>query len=83
MDLSPGQGCGRRADCVRAVGWWEKSSPSTDLAHLKASGVGVYAVANRDEAGTRHGAPLTFRNLGEGQAKLLIGPATHCASRSG
>jgi hypothetical protein len=65
------------------VGWWEKSSPSTDLAHLKASGVGVYAVANRDEAGTRHGAPLTFRNLGEGQAKLLIGPATHCASRSG
>lgn len=61
------------------VVWWEKSSPSTWLADLKASGLGVYAVANWDEAGTRHGAPLTFRNLGEGQAKLLIGPATHCA----
>lgn len=64
-----------------AVGetWWVKSSPSTYLADLKASGIGVYAVANWDEASTRHGSFLTFRNLGEGQAKLLVGPATHCA----
>lgn len=59
--------------------WWVKSSPSTYLEDLRASGVGVYAVANWDEASTRHGAFFTFRNLGEGQAKLLVGPATHCA----
>ena len=59
--------------------WWVKSSPSTWLADLKASGIGVYAVANWDEAGTRHGAFFNFRNLGETQAKLLVGPATHCA----
>ncbi|MDP3489791.1 MAG: CocE/NonD family hydrolase [Phenylobacterium sp.] len=59
--------------------WWVKSSPSTYLAELKASGVGVYAVANWDEAGTRHGSFFTFANLGGDQAKLLVGPATHCA----
>lgn len=59
--------------------WWVKSSPSTYLKELKASGIGVYAVANWDEASTRHGSFFTFANLGEKQAKLLVGPATHCA----
>jgi hypothetical protein len=56
--------------------WWVKSSPSTYVDALKASGIGVYAVANWDEAGTRHGAFLTANNLPN--AKLLVGPSTHC-----
>ena len=40
--------------------------------------MGVYAVANWDEAGTKHGAFFTFANL-RGQARLLVGPAPHCA----
>lgn len=67
-----------RSDAL-AETWWTKSSPSTYLADLRASGIGVYAVANWDEASTRHGAFFTFRNLAPGQAKLLVGPATHCA----
>jgi hypothetical protein len=60
------------------VTWWLKSSPHTYLDALKKSGIGVYAAANWDEAGTKHGAFYTFRNLGR-QARLLVGPGTHCA----
>jgi putative CocE/NonD family hydrolase len=58
--------------------WWLKSSPHTYVDALRRSGIGVYAAANWDEAGTRHGAFFTFANL-PGQARLLVGPATHCA----
>ena len=51
--------------------------PSTYLDAMKKSGIGVYAVANWDEAGTKTGAFLTFKHLG-GQSKLLVGPAAHC-----
>jgi putative CocE/NonD family hydrolase len=57
--------------------WWSKSSPHTYLDALKTSKIGVYAVANWDEAGTKHGAFFTFANL-RGQARLLVGPSVHC-----
>jgi hypothetical protein len=44
---------------------------------MRKSGVGVYAVANWNEAGTKHGAFYTYRNL-RNQARLLVGPAAHC-----
>jgi putative CocE/NonD family hydrolase len=57
--------------------WWLRSSPYTYLDAMKNSGIGVYAVANWDEAGTKHGAFFTAKHLGR-QAKLLVGPAQHC-----
>jgi uncharacterized protein len=57
--------------------WWMKSSPYTYLDTMRRSGIGVYAVANWDEAGTKHGAFFTAKHLGR-QAKLLVGPAQHC-----
>ena len=45
---------------------------------MKKSGIGVYAVANWDEAGTRHGAFFTFAQSLAGNAKLLVGPGAHC-----
>jgi putative CocE/NonD family hydrolase len=58
--------------------WWKLTSPSTHLARLKTSTFGVMAVANWDEAGTRHGAFFTFNNLPKANTKLLVGPSTHC-----
>jgi putative CocE/NonD family hydrolase len=58
--------------------WWLKSSPHTYLDAIRKSGVGVYAAANWDEAGTKPGAFYTFAHL-RGQARLLVGPGTHCA----
>ena len=57
--------------------WWALASPHTYLETMRKSGVGVYAVANWNEAGTKHGAFYTYRNL-RNQARLLIGPAAHC-----
>lgn len=59
------------------VRWWLRSSPHTFLDALEESEIGVYAAANWDEAGTKYGAPFTYRNL-EDRAKLILGPATHC-----
>jgi X-Pro dipeptidyl-peptidase (S15 family) len=59
------------------VAWWTLSSPHTYLATLRTSGIGVYAVANWNEAGTKHGAFHTYRNL-RSQTRLLVGPAGHC-----
>jgi putative CocE/NonD family hydrolase len=58
--------------------WWAKSSPHTYVETIKKAGIGVYAAANWDEAGTKHGAFFTYAHL-RGQSKLLVGPATHCA----
>ena len=58
--------------------WWQKSSPHSYLDAMRKSGIGIYAAANWDEAGTKHGAFFTFANL-RGQTKLLVGPAPHCA----
>ena len=58
--------------------WWLKSSPHSYLDTLRKSGIGVYATANWDEAGTKHGAFFTAAHLGR-QARLLVGPGTHCA----
>jgi putative CocE/NonD family hydrolase len=59
--------------------WWKVSSPHTYLDALKQADIGVMAVANWDEAGTRHGAFFTFNNLPAANTKMLVGPATHCA----
>jgi putative CocE/NonD family hydrolase len=61
------------------VAWWTASSPSSRLQELARPGVGVLAVANWDEAGTRHGPFFTFNNVDPDHAKLLVGPSTHCA----
>lgn len=58
--------------------WWKQSSPHTFAEEMSASHIGVYAVANWDEAGTRHGTFLTFNNLNPDKVKMLVGPATHC-----
>jgi uncharacterized protein len=58
--------------------WWTKSSPSTYLDRLNASGVAMYLAANWDEAATKYGAFFTFNNL-TSPRKLIVGPATHCA----
>ncbi len=67
-----------------AVGleWWSQSSPHTYSEAMKNSHIGVLAVANWDEAGTRHGTFLTFNNLNPDNTKLLVGPATHCDWRT-
>ena len=53
--------------------WWLETSPHTYLDTLKKSGIGVYAVANWDEAGTKHGAFFTFAHL-RGQSRLARRP---------
>ncbi len=58
--------------------WWIKSSPSTYLEQLNASGIAVYLAANWDEATTKYGSFFTFNNLTTPK-KLLVGPGTHCA----
>ena len=58
--------------------WWIKSSPSTYLDMINASGIAVYAAANWDENATKYGAPFIFNNLTVPR-KLIIGPSTHCA----
>jgi putative CocE/NonD family hydrolase len=58
--------------------WWIKSSPHTYLEQLNASGIAVYLAANWDEAATKYGAFFTLNNL-ETRAKLIVGPAMHCA----
>lgn len=57
--------------------WWRMTSPASYLDALKKGGIGVMDVANWDEAGTRHGPFFTFNNVPN--AKLLVGPSTHCA----
>jgi uncharacterized protein len=57
--------------------WWALASPHTYLETMRKSRIGVYAVANWNEAGTKHGAFYTYRNLRD-QARLLVGPAAHC-----
>lgn len=60
------------------VPWWMVSNPSAHLAALKRPGMGVMVTANWDEAGTRHGAFTTMRNLTPGYVKLIVGPGAHC-----
>ncbi len=67
-----------RATELGGVKWWAESSPSTDLAALRAGDFGVYATSNWDESGTKLAAFDLFGNLPRGRVKLLIGPAMHC-----
>jgi predicted acyl esterase len=60
------------------IPWWMVTNPSAHLEALKRPGLGVMVTANWDEAGTRHGAFTTFRNLAPGSVKLIAGPGAHC-----
>ena len=60
------------------VPWWMVTNPSAHLAALKRPGMGVMVTANWDEAGTRHGAFSTLRNLTPGTVKMIVGPGGHC-----
>jgi len=76
---SPGQ-LPYRDSVSEAVGipWWMVTNPSAHLAALKRPGMGVMVTANWDEAGTRHGAFSTLRNLTPGNVKMIVGPGAHC-----
>ena len=56
-----------------------KSSPHTYLDAIKKSGIGVYAVANWDEAGTKHGAFFTFNTSRAARPSCSSARRTHCA----
>lgn len=58
--------------------WWTESSPHTYLDKLNGGGTAFYVAANWDEAATKYGAFFTYNNLSR-PAKLIIGPAPHCA----
>lgn len=58
--------------------WWMVTNPSAHLDALKRPGMGVMVTANWDEAGTRHGAFTTLRNLAPRQVKMIVGPGAHC-----
>jgi hypothetical protein len=58
--------------------WWMVTNPSAHLDALKRTGMGVMVTANWDEAGTRHGAFTTMRNLTPGSVKMIVGPGAHC-----
>lgn len=60
------------------IPWWMVTNPSAHLEALKKPGMGVMVTANWDEAGTRHGAFATLRNLPQGQVKMIAGPGAHC-----
>jgi putative CocE/NonD family hydrolase len=60
------------------VQWWIKTSPSTYLDMINASGIPLYAAANWDEAATKYGAFFTVNNV-TNPTKLIVGPSTHCA----
>jgi predicted acyl esterase len=76
---SPGQ-LPYRDSVSTAVGvpWWMVTNPSAHLEALKRPGMGVMVTANWDEAGTRHGAFTTMRNLTPGYVKMIVGPGAHC-----
>ena len=76
---SPGQ-LPYRDSVSAAVGvpWWMVTNPSAHLEALKRPGMGVMVAANWDEAGTRHGAFATMRNLTPGYVKMIVGPGAHC-----
>ena len=76
---SPGQ-LPYRDSVSAAVGvpWWMVTNPSAHLEALKRPGMGVMVAANWDEAGTRHGAFMTMRNLTPGYVKMIVGPGAHC-----
>lgn len=60
------------------IPWWMVTNPSAHVEALQKPGMGVMVTANWDEAGTRHGAFTTLRNLPQGQVKLIAGPGAHC-----
>jgi len=59
------------------VEWWRISSPASYLDDLNASNTAFYLAANWDDI-YKQGVFFTLNNLTR-PAKLLIGPASHCA----
>ncbi|MCO6044039.1 CocE/NonD family hydrolase [Aeoliella sp. ICT_H6.2] len=61
-----------------AVGqWWIKSSPSTYLDEINASGIAMYMAVNWDEGATKPGPFFAINNFTL-PTKLIISPGGHC-----
>jgi len=60
------------------VQFWLQSSPYTYLDKMNDSNTAFYVAANWDEAATKYGVFFTLNNLTR-PARMLIGPAGHCA----
>lgn len=57
--------------------WWIKSSPTTYLDQINASGIAMYMAANWDEGYTKPGPFFAINNF-KIPTKLVIGPGVHC-----
>lgn len=57
--------------------WWIRSSPSTYLDEINASGVAMYMAVNWDEGNTKPGPFFAFNNFTVPR-KLIVGPGVHC-----
>jgi predicted acyl esterase len=57
--------------------WWIKSSPSSYLHKINASGVAMYMAVNWDEGNTKPGPFFAFNNFTIPR-KLIVGPGYHC-----
>ena len=66
------------ADAIPGVAWWIKTSPHLSLDKIKESKVALYLASNWDEGYTKYGSFFTFNNV-DNPAKLIVGPAAHCA----
>lgn len=61
--------------------WWIKSSPSTYLDRINASGIAMYMAVNWDEGSTKPGPFFAINNFTV-PAKLVVGPGVHCDWRT-
>lgn len=61
--------------------WWIKSSPSTYLDEINASGIAMYMAVNWDEGATKPGPFFAINNFTL-PTKLVIGPGVHCDWRT-
>ncbi len=57
--------------------WWIKSSPSTYLDQINASGIAMYMAVNWNEGSTKPGPFFAINNFTT-PTKLVIGPGVHC-----
>jgi len=58
--------------------WYLRRTPHVYLDKIAESGVAIYLAANWDEGTTKQGAFFTYNNV-KNKAKLIVGPAGHCA----
>ena len=61
--------------------WWIRSSPSSYLNEINASGIAMYMAVNWDEGYTKPGPFFAINNFTV-PARLIIGPGVHCDWRT-